>query len=164
MKRRIPPVAYHEAGHAVAAVILGMHVSAISISARDFAPLWHLQGGVIASFDHKARQNRDKAERAATAGLAGEQAERLWCRQKPWRRAKSTHHISFSRDHAYVEEMLRPFIKNSADERRTIKRLKEAARTLLVNYWKCVEVLASTLAEQKVLNSREIKRLVRSKR
>ena len=110
MKRRIPSAAYHEAGHAVAAVMLGMHVGAVSIQAKDFPPIWHLRGGVIASFDHMARLNRDKAEKAAVAGLAGEQAERLWCRQKPWRHAKSSRHVSFSGDRAYVEEVLRPVI------------------------------------------------------
>jgi hypothetical protein len=60
--------------------------------------------------------------------------------------------------------MLRPFIKDSADEDHIIKRLKEEARTLLANHWNCVEVLAAKLAEHKVLKSGEIKRLVTSKR
>jgi ATP-dependent Zn protease len=160
MQTRIPSVAYHEAGHAVAAFILGMHVDLVSIETQGFPPGWLLRGGVLATFNHEGTQNQDEAERAATAGLAGEQAERLWCRQKPWRRAKSTHHVNFSGDRAYVHEMLRPFIKDSADEDRIIKRLKEAARTLLANHWSCVEVLAAKLAEHKVLKSGEIKRLV----
>jgi ATP-dependent Zn protease len=164
MKTRIPSAAYHEAGHAVVAFTLGMHVELVSIETQGFPPGWLLRGGVLATFNHEGRQNWDEAERAATAGLAGEQAERLWCKQKPWRRAKSTHHVSFSGDHAYVNEMLRPFIKDSAVERRTIKRLKEAARTLLANHWSCVEVLAAKLAEHKVLNGGEIKRMVTSKR
>jgi len=164
MKTRIPSVAYHEAGHAVVAFVLGMQVDLVSIETQGFPPGWLLRGGVLASFNHVGTQNRDEAERAATAGLAGEQAERLWCRQKPWRRAKSTLHVNFSGDHAYAKENLRPFIRDSADERRIIKRLKEAARTLLANHWSHVELLAAKLAERKVLNSGEIKRLVRSKR
>jgi hypothetical protein len=164
MQTRIPSVAYHEAGHAVAAFMLGMHVDLVSIETQGFPPGWPLRGGVLASFNPEGKRNRDEAERAATAGLSGEQAERLWCRRKPWRRAKSTHHVRFSGDRAYVHEMLRPFIKDSADEDRIIKRLKEAARTLLANHWSCVEVLAAKLAEHKVLNGGEIKRLVTSKR
>jgi ATP-dependent Zn protease len=164
MKRRIPSVAYHEAGHAVVAALLGMHVSAVSAQAKGFPPIWHLRGGVIASFDHIARQNRDKAEKAATAGLAGEQAERLWCRQKPWRHAKSYRHASFAGDRAYVEEMLRPVIKGFKNKQRTIKRLKEVARALLTSHWSYVELLAVKLAERKVLSGTEVKRLVASKR
>ena|SRR3984885_3319371 len=164
MRTRIPSVAYHEAGHAVAAFVLGMHVDLVSIETQGFPPGWLLRGGVLASFNPEGTRNRDKAEKAATAGLSGELAERLWCRQKPWRRAKSTHHVSFSGDRAYVHEMLRPFIKNSADEDRIIKRLRETARTLLANHWSCVEMLAAKLADDKVIKSREIKRLVTSKR
>jgi hypothetical protein len=71
MKRRIPSAAYHEAGHAVVAALLGMNVVAVSMRASDFPPIWHLRGGVIANFDHSSRRNRTKAEKAATAGLAG---------------------------------------------------------------------------------------------
>jgi hypothetical protein len=164
MKRRIPSAAYHEAGHAVVAALLGMHAAAVSVQAKGFPPIWHLRGGVIASFDQVARQNRDKAEKAATAGLAGEQAERLWCRQKPWRHAKSARHASFSGDRAYVEEMLRPVIEGSEDKQRTIKRLKKVARALLTSNWSHIELLAAKLAERKVLNGTEVKRLVASKR
>src|ERR1700688_325061 len=164
MKIRIPSVAYHEAGHAVVAFVLGMDVELVSIETQGFPPGWLLRGGVLASFNLKGTENRDEAERAATAGLAGEQAERLCCSQKPWRLAKSTQHVRFSGDHTYVEEMLRPFIKDSADERRIIKRLKETARTLLANHWSSVEALAAKLAKRKVLNGSEIKRLVSSKK
>ena len=115
----------------MAAIMLGMHVGAVSIQAKDFPPIWHLRGGVIASFDHMARLNRDKAEKAAVAGLAGEQAELLWCKQRPWRRVKGPRHVRFSGDRAYVENMLQPVIEDSEDKRRTIKHLKEVARTLL---------------------------------
>jgi ATP-dependent Zn protease len=164
MKIRIPSVAYHEAGHAVVAFVLGMDVELVSIETQGFPPGWLLRGGVLASFNLRGMENRDEAERAATAGLAGEQAERLWCSQKPWRLAKSTQHVRFSGDHTYVAEMLRPFIRYSADERRIIKRLKEVARTLLANHWSSVEVLAAKLAEQKVLTGWEIKLLVTAKR
>jgi hypothetical protein len=163
MKRRIPSAAYHEARHAVVAALLGMRVFAVSMP-RDFPAIWHLRGGVIADFDHLARHNRDKAEKSATAGLAGEQAERLWCRQKPWRHAKSSRHASFSGDHAYVEEMLRPVIEDSEDKQRTIKRLKELARAFLATHWSYAEGLATRLAERKTLSGTEVKRMVPSKR
>jgi ATP-dependent Zn protease len=164
MHARIPTVAYHEAGHVVAAFMLGMHVDLVSIETQGFPPRWPFRGAVLASFNLEDTRNQDEAERSATAGLAGEQAERLCSRRKPWRHVKSTHHISFSGDHAYVHEMLRPFIKDSADEQRIIKRLKETARTLLANHWSCVEVVAAKLAEQKVLKSAEIRRLLMSER
>ncbi len=164
MKTRIPSAAYHEAGHAVAAFVLGMHVDLASIETHGFPPGWLLRGGVIANFGNKDAQTRNQAEKAATAGLAGEQAERLWCEQKPWRHARSTRHVSFSGDRAYVKAMLRPFIKDSRTKQRTIKRLKDAARTLLVKHWIPVEMLAARLAECKVLNGKEIERLFASKR
>jgi hypothetical protein len=162
MKRRIPSAAYHEAGHAVVAALLGMHVSAVSVQATDFPPIWHLRGGVIANFDHQSRRNRDQAEKAATAGLAGEQAEQLWCRQKPWRHAKSSRHASFSSDRAYVEEMLRPVLEDSEDKQRTIKRLKEVARAMLATHWSYVEGLAARLAERKTISGTEVKRMIPS--
>jgi ATP-dependent Zn protease len=164
LKTRIPSVAYHEAGHAVAAFVLGMHVDLVSIETQGFPPGWLLRGGVIANFGNEDAHNRSEAEKAATAGLAGEQAERLWCEQKPWRRAKSTFHVSFSGDRAYVKAILRPFIKDSISKRLAIKRLKDAARTLLVKHWIPVEMLAARLAERKVLHGKEIERLFASKR
>src|ERR1700691_5257287 len=164
MQTRISSVAYHEAGHAVAAFMLGMHVDLVSIETQGFPPGLLLRGGFLASFNPDGTRNQDEAEKAATAGLSGEQVERLWCRRKPLHRRRNTHHVSFSGDRAYVHEMLRPFIKDSADEDRIIKRLKEAARTSLANHWSCVEVLAAKLAEHKVLKSGEIKRLVKAKR
>ena len=163
MKTRIPSAAYHEAGHAVAAFMLGMHVDMVSIESEGFPSGWPLRGEVIANFDDDDARNRNEGEKTATAGLAGEQAERLWCEQKPWRRAKSTHHVSFSGDRAYVEARLRPFIKDSMSKRRAIKRLKDAARTLLVKHWISVEMLAARLAERKVLSGKEIERLFASK-
>jgi ATP-dependent Zn protease len=165
MKTRIPSRAYHEAGHAIAAGILGMRVTVASIETTGYPLGWRLSGGVLAGFDHyDGARNRNEAERAVTAGLAGEQAERLWSTLKPWRRSKSAQHASFSGDHAYVDEMLRPFIKRDADKQRTIKRLKEAARSLLTKNWSSVEALAAKLAERKVLKGKELKRLVAPKR
>jgi len=164
MKNRIPSVAYHEAGHAVAAVRLGMRVTVASIETKGMPPGWGLRGGVIASFDHEGAQNREEAEKAATAGLAGEQAEQLWCKEKPWRRPKSTRHFSLSGDHAFVAETLRPFIKDSVDMQRTIKRLKEIARALLSKYWSSVEALAAKLAERKALTGAEVKLLIAQNR
>jgi ATP-dependent Zn protease len=160
MKIRIPSAAYHEAGHAVAAVLLGMHVTVASIEVKGYPRHWRLRGGVLASFDHSGAQNRREAERAVTAGLAGEQAELLWSMQKPWRRVKSTSHERFAGDRAYVEEMLRPFIRARGDKRRTVARLKEASRTLLEEHWSRVEAVAEKLAERKALNGREINRVV----
>lgn len=148
----------------MAAVVLGMHVAIVSIEAKGWPPSWRLRGGVIASFDSARALSRHDAEKAATAGLAGEQAERLWCRLKTWRRQKSSQHASFSGDHAYVQEMLGPCISDSADKKRTIKRLKIAARALLSRNWTCVEVLAKALAERKVLSGREVRRLIASRR
>jgi len=160
MKIRIPSAAYHEAGHAVAAVLLGMHVTVASIEAKGYPRHWRLRGGVLASFDHSGAQTRREAEKAVTAGLAGEQAEILWSMRKPWRRVKSAGDARFAGDRAYVEEMLRPFVGARADKKRTIARLKEAARTLLEEHWSRVEALAEKLAERKALNGREINRLV----
>ena len=160
MKIRIPSAAYHEAGHAVAAVLVGMHVTVASIEAKGYPRNWRLRGGVLASFDHSAAKNRREAERAVTAGLAGEQAELLWSTQKPWRRVKRTSHAKFAGDRAYVEEMLRPFVRAPGNKKRTIARLKEAARALLEEHWSRVEALAEKLAERKALNGTEINRLV----
>lgn len=160
MKHRIPAAAYHEAGHALAAVVLGMRVTVASIEAKGSPPAWRLRGGVIASFDHEGAKSRRDAERAATAGLAGEQAELLWSQEKPWRRQKSSRDASFSGDRAYVESTLQPFIKNSADKRRTIRRLKITSRTLLMKRWTSVEALAAKLAQRKALSGAEVKRLI----
>ena len=164
MKIRIPAAAYHEAGHAVAAVLLGMNVTVASIEAKGYPRGWRLRGGVLASFDHSGAQNRREAEKAVTAGLAGEQAELLWSMQKPWRRVKSTGHARFAGDRAYIEEMLRPFVKASGEKKRIIARLKEAARSLLEEHWSHVEELAKKLAERKALSGTEINRLVGSTR
>lgn len=59
--------------------------------------------------------------------------------------------------------MLRPVIEDSEDKRRTIKRLKEVARALLVTHWSYVEGLAARLAERKTLSGTEVKRMVPSK-
>ena len=44
MKTRIPSAAYHEAGHAVVAFVVGMHVDLVSVETQGFPPGWLLRG------------------------------------------------------------------------------------------------------------------------
>ena len=160
MKTRVPSAAYHEAGHAVAAIVLGMRVDVASIETTGYPAGYRLRGGVIAGFNHGGVENRHEAESAATAGLSGEQAERLWALEKPWRHVKNPRHYSLSGDHAYVNDVLRAFMNNPGDKRRTIARLKVASRTLLNKHWNSVEDVAEKLARYKSIDEKELKRLV----
>jgi hypothetical protein len=164
IRTRVSPAAYHEAGHAVTAVLLGMHVTVASVETKGFPPGWPLRGGVSASFDHHEAKSRKDAEIAATAGLAGEQSELLGSKEKPWRRAKNSRHGSFSGDRTYVNETLRPFMRDSSDKQRTIICLKAEARTLLAKHWNRVVDMATQLAVRKALNETEIERLVSGER
>ena len=160
MIRRIPHVAYHEAGHAVIGILVGLRISGVNI-VKEQECGFTTSGRTHFSFYHgDSARDRDDAERATTAVLAGEQAERLWCKQKPSRRVRSSRHTQFSSDRVRSEHYLRPFVPDSADRQRTIKRLKKAVRDLLAKHWSCVEAVAARLSERKALSEKEVEQLV----
>jgi len=150
--------AYHEAGHAVAAIVLDVPLTLVSIEQQQGPFGLRIGGATFCPFNFsRALRNRAKSEKYLTVVLAGEVSERLWCAHKP---THPIQEIGFSLDREVVREMLKQVFKYRAERQRVLKHLKGEARRLVRNHWNSVELLAGKLEEFKVLNGAMVKRLI----
>jgi hypothetical protein len=76
-------VAYHEAGHAVAAVILGGEVIRVSLESEQDDDLPLRDGDVAIRWHHRGLSRRDLVEREITVSLAGPAAEMIYQGERP---------------------------------------------------------------------------------
>lgn len=89
--RRLPNVAVHEAGHAVASYYLGTHLRYVTITRdKKGSTLGHTRQRWVwfedkrGAFDHSPR-GRDRAERHILVSLAGQIALRRYAPRSRWR-------------------------------------------------------------------------------
>jgi ATP-dependent Zn protease len=134
--------AYHEAGHAIAALALGRPVERVSVLPdRERLGWCHFGKAVF-------RPSEDRVEREALIGLAGLAAEALRTGSYGWEEA--------TRDLRYVRTLTRPRAGSDRQAERLEKRLLAKAEHLLSRpaHWRAVERLAAELLRLGVVSGR----------
>lgn len=148
-------VAYHEAGHAVAAFYLGLRVREVSI-VPDADALGHVSWKPMPpSFRPDAEVSprvRDRIEREAIATLAGPWAEEKAGGDDAWRTSGSDLDDSVA---------LLQYLCASDDELQAYLHLVSIrARNLVERLWDSIDALAHQLLAKRRLSGEEVRRLM----
>jgi hypothetical protein len=135
--------AFHEAGHAVVGLVLGMRFEYISIESDENDGFYGITWWDEVRFfdeEEKACASAEVFEIAIRRAFAGEMAEgQAGC---------PIDEIGGSRDHMHVR-MLTVGLPGTPEERTArLATLKRETRDLLVRRWEAVEVLAAALLER----------------
>lgn len=159
-------VAYHEAGHAVAAVLTGVRFTtsdpAISIvpdptrGTKDcysqgrtnlgFAPILTVMEGLPVEFEELVlAAKHSEAERFATVLLAGEAAQRI---HSP----RNIRKVHFKGDHETALHYLSVF----ADPAAEFERMRKQAKALMIDHWNIVGALAIRILISKEMSGAEV--------
>lgn len=83
MSNELSAVAYHEAGHAVAAVLLGGEVVQVTLEPENDGQLPNREGDVSIRWHHRGLTREDLLRREITVCLAGPAAEMLYAGERP---------------------------------------------------------------------------------
>jgi hypothetical protein len=139
--------AYHEAGHAVAALILGRPVAWVSVRPdRKFL-------GVCAFGKSVFRPSEDWVEREAVIALAGPAAEAGLTGEIDW--------LAAAHDRDYAFDLARGRVGHSRRAERLVKRWLARADHLLgrPEAWEAVERIAAELVQLEEISGRAARHL-----
>lgn len=144
--------ARHEAGHAVAAVVLGLALE--KVSAAPHRGAW---GGCWLSSD---AADRTTARREAVQAVAGYVAERLASGDAS-RSASRDDYLDVRRlaEHHGIGPRREPAGTYDARYRRWLRRLEREAASILRSNWQWVEAVSSALLTRRVLTAADVLRL-----
>jgi ATP-dependent Zn protease len=166
IQRPRPPelecTAYHEAGHAVAALALGLSVNTISIVPDPDGECagFVLSPGVLGYETSSSREQKEIARRCIVRLYAGMEAQRL-VDPDP-----ADYHDEDDEDNAFDlarEYALGPRGGHVGDDRHRdyLERLRVKARRLIHRHRAAVDRLAEELLAHKELSGAEVERIVR---
>jgi ATP-dependent Zn protease len=139
--------AFHEAGHAVVALVLGRPVQHVSIlPTREFLGLCRFGKAVV-------RPSEDWVEREILISLGGIAAEALHTGEHDWDGAE--------RDHRFVRELSLQRAGNERAAERLERRLLSKAEHLLSRpaHWRAVERIAAELLRVREISGRAARHL-----
>lgn len=162
LARELIVTANHEAGHAVAAIRLGLPVHDASISVvRDG---WFRPPNVNGLVRHSPNDNGGWVPSAldrtdeAVFGLAGPEAEAQWHHREQGVRLGRARGDAWEQsaacDIADVHAML-------GGDGRAVRKAEQAAIRLVSRYWGAIEAVGVALLETRCLSGTEIRRIVR---
>lgn len=170
--RRLALTAYHEAGHAVADVVLGIDVDHVTIVPQEdtsghetvIHPDDIKEGWGVSDYDDP--RVRLHVENFLIGLLAGPYAGRKFY---PKARLQATETLSDGRkvlaagsDHSYVVRIIADIFGDDNDQVRwTYERYVTArARALVETHWRSIELVANALLKRKTLSGDEVKRVM----
>ena len=156
-KRQIEATAYHEAGHAVAAIEMGFKVSSVSIQPDEFShgrtvhnnPLYRMN---LNSHEHSDRL-RLRVERAVIIALAGPEAQQ---RYNP----RTIRKQDVKDDVDRVMRVLSEFTASNEELEAYFDLLRIRTRQLIDLKWDAVQRLSRALCERTALSGAEARRMV----
>jgi ATP-dependent Zn protease len=157
--RRLTPAqaaatAYHEAGHAVAALCLHLPIKHVTIVPENDTH-GHIQirppfrRSDNPEFDRSDRL-RLKLETYAIFCLAGLEAQRKF-------RPSSARSYHWHQDYVHVLDYLDSFAEDNDEVQVWLRLLRIRARNLIATHWALVEALAAALMERKRLSGDEVR-------
>jgi hypothetical protein len=132
MKRAKRNTAYHEAGHAVTAHVLGVHVRKIIVSAG--------LGGIVKFVRLIGRSNRTK-ERAILILMAGSYAQRRYAPHSSWCKGGGT-------DIEMAAALVRQMRCRGKAVEIYVQNMAERAQQLVEQHWDAIERLARALSRE----------------
>lgn len=149
MKKRLtrpdrPSAAYHEAGHAVACVVLGVRLSWVKIDEGDFG------GGDTAHSGYEEDSPRERIESLLIINYAGEIAEH-WYRG---RAGLARDRVGAQQDRLDAERLLHRaggYVWAEDTQRAYQRYLRLRARDLVDHYAMAIEVVAAELLKPEVV-------------
>jgi len=156
-RRQLEATAYHEAGHAVAAIEMGFKVSSVSIQPDEFShgrtvhnnPLYRMN---LNSHDHSDRL-RLRVERAVIIALAGPEAQQRF-------NPRSIHKHDVKDDVDRVMRVLSEFTASNEELKAYFDLLRIRARQLIALRWDAVRRLSRALCERTALSGAETRRII----
>ena len=161
-KPTIEETAYHEAGHAVANIALGLHTTRVSIVneggdfGRCFSP-----GSAGYHFKNQ-REFRRIGRDQIVATYAGWEAEVRYSpdANQEWSQRDFDSVIEHSRECAVFPRSC----KNAGDEAhmKFLRRLQLEAKKLVRDHWAKIEIVAKALLERNELTGAEVEKLIES--
>lgn len=159
-KREERLTAYHEAGHALAACLVRIPFQDVTI-----VPTGEILGKVSCSFDRWGefrpdadvrRRTVGKAKRVMFVALAATVAERIAARQKG---------MPSNRDDPHVDQALSLCLNLCGSFEESVAYLTfmwEQTKNVVQLHWESVDRLAKGLIDQKTVNRREARRLLKA--
>lgn len=163
LNERRMALAYHEAGHAVAQLIQGLKIKAVSIKARERSAGrsdGYARGRAFrAVFANSptawdiAPRHKNQFEKEVRSLLAGEVAQRRFAPRsvRGWQ-TRQAHHG----DMPQVEDLIRRIAPSDREFAAYFKLLMIQTELLIEQYWPCVEAIAAALNERESLTGNEV--------
>lgn len=171
--QRLRKIAYHEAGHAVIARVLGCRVVSASIVAE-----FGVRGGVlrevrtacvqytsllsgISKFDYHLPENREKVEGEILVLLAGALAQRKGFPGSRWRVGGGAHKahkegIADGSDFQMVSDLIRIVHGDGEVAKKCRRKLEALAGKMVEEHWASIERIAQMLIDLEYVTEREI--------
>lgn len=146
---------YHEAGHAVAAIVLGMTFDHVRINSVYPGMAGEL-GGSVLQVGYRQNPPKDSRQAHIVQTLAGSEAERLRLRSLGlcWR-TKEGEKLPFNPGSMEDDTRLVVGFLGREPEARELTELRDRATALLQEQWPTVEALVSRLQGDSVLSYAE---------
>lgn len=150
-------ISYHEAGHAVAAFVLRMRFTHLSII-PDEDSMGHTMTSKLRDIRPdtvSSRAVRDRCERYAIVSLAGLVSERL--------RVGRVRYLTNHPDIVQAFELCANMCESEEEKESCVRWLWERAKNLIKKetHWAAVTALAQRLMVQKYIGEREARRIIR---
>ncbi len=152
--RRSELAAYHEAGHAVVGLYLGMQIDGVLMRGRHGFPV---------TYWTERRPSKGRTEYTASTvifGWAGYCAERAalrrWGKSWPKGEPRFWKTTDYARSRSYMQECG----IQAARRRPRIARLEKSTRALVENLWPAIEALAKALLKRRAMRFKGIRTVV----
>jgi|SRR6266850_5925118 len=151
IKNKLTATAFHEAGHAVVAILQGLHVEAVSVRRRGDANGSCLRPSLIMYNGCDPRERKELARSSIITNYAGIEAERLFDSNAPEWHGKADFENAFNTSREYAVLPRNCAIIGDDAHLKYLQRLRVKARQLVGRHRSTIEKVADLLIRQRTL-------------